>query len=164
MLSCWQTRVLKHRPETNPAADEAISGPSTLLRFPPPWDLLPVEPQDRLAARHLGWSYHPLLLLHPACTDLPIAAPQRSSFQPCCSTIFLQIARPTPFPEYSSRVCRRWKMTKICSLWSAAMPIPLSSTESRHLPLILSAEILIIGGRFLRNFDGVANQVLEKLD
>src|SRR6266705_392418 len=39
------------------------------------------NPQDRVAARHLGWSYHPLLLLHPACPDLSVAAPQRSSVQ-----------------------------------------------------------------------------------
>src|SRR6266700_2956425 len=51
------------------------------IRFLAPWDLLPVEPQDRVAARHLGWHYHPLLLLHPAFPDLSVAAPQRSSVQ-----------------------------------------------------------------------------------
>ena len=52
MLSCWQTRVLNRGPETNPA-DEAISGPSTLLRFLAPRNLLSVEPENRLAARNI---------------------------------------------------------------------------------------------------------------
>ena len=61
--------------------------------------------------------------------------PGRDSTQirpPCRSTILLQIASPIPVPGYLSRPCSRWKIRKIRSWCSGAMPMPLSRTEKSH--------------------------------
>src|ERR1700683_2695411 len=61
---------------------------------------------------------------------------------PCRSTIFLQMANPTPVPSNSSRLCSRWNIPKIFSKYCESIPSPLSCTENVHFfsPL-LTAEM-----------------------
>src|SRR5207253_509299 len=58
--------------------------------------------------------------------SLPWPAVERAQIRPRWrSTIFLQIASPTPVPAYSSRVWSRWNATKMRSRCFGSMPMPL---------------------------------------
>jgi hypothetical protein len=60
------------------------------------------------------------------------------------------MASPIPVPEYLSAVCRRLTSPKTRSLYSASIPIPLSLTENRYVPILLFAEnALVQAGMFL---------------
>ena len=62
-----------------------------------------------------------------------LPCPGRDSTQmrpPWRPTTFLQIARPMPVPGYLPRGCSRWKIRKIRSRCSGAMPMPLFGTEN----------------------------------
>src|SRR5712692_2588038 len=70
---------------------------------------------------------------------------------PCCSTIFLQMAKPIPVPSYSSRLCKRWKIRKIRSRYCGSIPMPLSCTEKTHSGPWRSAPTRISGRPSLQN-------------
>ncbi len=53
------------------------------------------------------------------------------------------------------QLCRRWNIWNTRSLYCLSIPIPLSSTRNRHLPLLFSAARRIRGGRSPRNFSAL---------
>ena len=69
---------------------------------------------------------------------------------PWRSTIFLHTAKPIPVPGYSSRVCKRWKMTNIRSAYWGSMPIPLSFTENSQSAAFCLHETWICGALLFR--------------
>src|ERR1700734_896969 len=80
-------------------------------------------------------SFDGVFSLSPKTKEKVEPWPTRDSTEippPCRSTIFLQIANPTPVPSNSSRLCNRWNMPKIFSKYCASIPSPLSSTENIH--------------------------------
>src|SRR5579872_845265 len=79
-----------------------------------------------------------------ACASIQILPPWRSM-------IFLQIDRPMPLPVYSSRVCRRRKITKMSCQWSAGIPMPLSETANIHSVSFFFAETWTTGWSAPRN-------------
>src|ERR1051326_8666303 len=49
---------------------------------------------------------------------------------PCRCTIFWQIAKPIPVPEYDDKECSLLKIPKICVAYCGSIPIPLSATAN----------------------------------
>ena len=77
----------------------------------------------------------------------PLADGSSQMRPPWCSIDLAAHRQADPVPVYASFVCRRWKITKIRSLYCGSMPIPLSATVKRQKPSSRSTETCTRGGR-----------------
>ena len=64
---------------------------------------------------------------------------------PCRSTIFLQIARPTPVPSYSSRPWSRWNTWQMRAACRSSNPTPLSAPVTPHPSRVAASETAFFG-------------------
>src|ERR687888_358585 len=98
--------------------------------MPPHAGEIEIEQDDIRAGGGLGFLVGVFAMVNQKVEPSP-GTDSTPIWPPWDSTIFLTMVSPAPVPGYSSRVCKRLKISKIRPTCSGAIPMPLSDTVKR---------------------------------